>query len=98
MSIISISLHHETVESSMSDTMALEQKKRAQKPVEKPRQSKGKDGIPDTAERSDSYQFSLRFSDVRLARAVRASSGRNRRSMNQEILFILEDSMRLHGD
>ena len=76
----------------MSDIMTADRKKPSQKSAPKP-QPKAKDGIPD----SGAYQFPLRFADSGLARAVLGSAERNRRSMNQEILFILEAAMRAAG-
>lgn len=41
--------------------------------------------------------FPLRFSDARLARAIADRARRMRRSINQEILFTLEESVRRDG-
>ena len=73
----------------MHAIMAKDTKKHV-KPKPEP---KDKDGIPEEG----AYQFPLRFADARLARLVADRATRMRRSMNQQILFTLEEAERAAG-
>lgn len=76
----------------MNSTMEKKPEKKTNKP--KPSLPKEEDNIPE----SGPYQYPLRFADACLARRVAARAKRLRRSFNQQILFMLEESMGREAD
>jgi hypothetical protein len=66
----------------------------AKEPKKKPKtKAEPRDSIPEEG----AYQFPLRFADARLARLVADRAERMRRSVNQQILFTLEEIERNEG-